>query len=536
MAAPARVDKMTVEELLRWAREGRLRVPSFQRPLKWDASDKRDLLDSMERGYPIGTLLLWKRPASAQGIGVPLPGGSERPETGDVYLLVDGQQRVTTLWEALGRAPAPGDHAMFFDLQTGFQYRQSRRGELDLPPVVTTAVASPVLPLTHALDATTLSEWVPHGLSREAKRLYFDLGKRLREYPIPIYVVESDDVDALREVFDRINSAGKRLTRDDVFDALIGSRVTRPEGTGLDLVRSQLEDLGFGTLQRSSVLEAFDATQHPTEGRASLETDTAEVERRLLRTSHALRRAVAFLQKIGVPHLETLPYDLPLIVLTSFFALFPQPAERNLVLLRRWFWRASVCGRLSGASGSLKSHLDDVLLGDEHGSVQRLIRRTGAPTRPDLADMVRPPFSAASARGKVVLCALLSQSPRSLLDGDRIVSADLFRDGIADAVRHIVAPRSTPSGTSIANRLIHPRSGAQPSRLIGRCSDEGALASHGIDVATREALRGGDVESFLRQRAERLIEWAVQFVDRQAEWSRDDLPSVTAMASGAVRI
>ena len=60
MAKPARADRITVEELLKLANDGRLRVPSFQRALRWDADDKWKLLDSMERGYPIGTLLLWK--------------------------------------------------------------------------------------------------------------------------------------------------------------------------------------------------------------------------------------------------------------------------------------------------------------------------------------------------------------------------------------------------------------------------------------------------------------------------------------------
>lgn len=54
MATPARADRITVEELLKLAEDGRLRVPNFQRALRWDANDKWKLLDSMERGYPIG--------------------------------------------------------------------------------------------------------------------------------------------------------------------------------------------------------------------------------------------------------------------------------------------------------------------------------------------------------------------------------------------------------------------------------------------------------------------------------------------------
>lgn len=225
MAAPARADRITIEELMRWAHEGRIRMPSFQRPLKWDAKDKRDLLDSIERGYPVGTLLLWKRPATAQDIGSALPGVPVRPETGDIYLVVDGQQRVATLWEALGGPPLEGLPGMVFELpEERFQYRPLKRDERQAEPLLSSEGSYPALPLFFALDATLLSEWVPAALPRDVKRRYFDVGKRIREYPLPIYLVEGDDVDVLREAFNRTNNTGKSLTREEVFDALLGSK------------------------------------------------------------------------------------------------------------------------------------------------------------------------------------------------------------------------------------------------------------------------------------------------------------------------
>jgi hypothetical protein len=54
---------LSIEELVRRVGERRLRVPTFQRSFVWDAEDVRTLLDSIWRGYPFGTLLLWKRSA-----------------------------------------------------------------------------------------------------------------------------------------------------------------------------------------------------------------------------------------------------------------------------------------------------------------------------------------------------------------------------------------------------------------------------------------------------------------------------------------
>ena len=44
---------------------GKLRLPDFQRPQRWEYEDRKQLLDSIYRGYPVGTLLLWSRPADA---------------------------------------------------------------------------------------------------------------------------------------------------------------------------------------------------------------------------------------------------------------------------------------------------------------------------------------------------------------------------------------------------------------------------------------------------------------------------------------
>jgi hypothetical protein len=179
MATPARADRITVEDLLKWAREGRLRVPRFQRALRWDADDKWKLLDSMERGYPIGTLLLWKRAASTNDIGSPLPRGPDPPLQGDVYLVVDGQQRITTLWEALALAPEAGRPTIVFDMvDEKFVVRALKKTERGPVALMGDAPTPPALPMHMALDAVTLSEWVPSALPREAKHRYYEVGKR----------------------------------------------------------------------------------------------------------------------------------------------------------------------------------------------------------------------------------------------------------------------------------------------------------------------------------------------------------------------
>ena len=523
---------MTVEELLKLAKDGRLRLPSFQRALNWGADDKWKLLDSMERGYPIGTLLLWKRPAPTHDIGSPLPRGPVLPSQGDVYLVVDGQQRTTTLWGALGLAPEAAQPTIVYDMaDEKFVVRALKKAERGNVGSIGEAQSPPALPMHIALDAVTLSEWVPAALPREVKLRYYEVGKRLREYLIPTYIVEGDDIEILRNIFDRTSSTGKALKRDEVFDALVGSQIGTTGERGFGIVHDQLRDLGFGSIDRLAILKTFEAIRGEKIGKLDPRgQDLKAAEKDLLGTASALRKTVVFLQSIGVPHAAALPYELPLVVLARLFHLYASPDEKSLVLLKRWFWRGAVAGRHSGASGSLQQHVDDVQPDDEHGSVKRLLDRTGEARKPDLGIIARDEFSIASARGKVILCALFSHAPRNLSTGDKIVSDDLFGDGTHEVMLRIVQPRESDLGSTIGNRLLHPSIDVAPSRLVRECNDEGALASHAIDRSSQRALRQGDVDTFLKRRADALAEWVLQFVDTRAEWARPDTPSVKALA------
>ena len=89
-----------VPELVKLAADGVLRIPSFQRAFVWDASDVRQLFDSLYRGFPVGAILLWRKegPAGLVSFG-PIRG--EVPERADALWVVDGQQRATSLFGAL---------------------------------------------------------------------------------------------------------------------------------------------------------------------------------------------------------------------------------------------------------------------------------------------------------------------------------------------------------------------------------------------------------------------------------------------------
>lgn len=56
-------------------------VPMFQRGERWKADQEKTFIDSLLKGYPIGTMLFYKRIENAR----------------EVYLLIDGLQRGNTI-------------------------------------------------------------------------------------------------------------------------------------------------------------------------------------------------------------------------------------------------------------------------------------------------------------------------------------------------------------------------------------------------------------------------------------------------------
>jgi len=78
---------------------GKLRIPQFQREFVWSKEQTAKLIDSIIKGYPIGTFIFWETKESlptVKNIGnAKLP----EPKTGEAVLYVlDGQQRITSLY------------------------------------------------------------------------------------------------------------------------------------------------------------------------------------------------------------------------------------------------------------------------------------------------------------------------------------------------------------------------------------------------------------------------------------------------------
>ena len=81
--------------------KGSVKIPQFQRDFVWTKEKSALLLDSMLKGFPIGTFVLWKTKESLRTIrnlgDAKLP---ETPEGDFTQYVLDGQQRLTSLYAA----------------------------------------------------------------------------------------------------------------------------------------------------------------------------------------------------------------------------------------------------------------------------------------------------------------------------------------------------------------------------------------------------------------------------------------------------
>jgi len=85
---------MKISQILDKIDENQLFVPAFQREYVWKRDDAKKLLDSLIKDYPTGTMLTWDTNYPPEFKGKI----QYRPEMGTVKVILDGQQRITTLY------------------------------------------------------------------------------------------------------------------------------------------------------------------------------------------------------------------------------------------------------------------------------------------------------------------------------------------------------------------------------------------------------------------------------------------------------
>lgn len=85
---------MKTSQLIDDIHENDLVLPEFQREYVWSRDQAKQLLVSLLKQYPVGSLLFWKTDDPPE-----LKKLNDLPEKlGTIQIILDGQQRLTTLY------------------------------------------------------------------------------------------------------------------------------------------------------------------------------------------------------------------------------------------------------------------------------------------------------------------------------------------------------------------------------------------------------------------------------------------------------
>ena len=333
-----------IEKLL----AGEIVLPDIQRDFVWRGTQIPRLLDSLYHEWPVGSVLLWTtsldiptKPAAvlqSKAVGAP------------PAILLDGQQRLTTLARVMApdRAP-PGEKRL--DARFHIRAREfrnvdaiSRNDPLWIP-------ASEIL-----RDAAQFRELVkPLALSSEDEDAATDLlsavAQRIRNYMLPVQTVYEDDYETVAEIFNRVNTGGRRLSKGDL---VLGSLAARWHG-GREVIEAfeeSLRDVEWG-INREVLLRIMSVLTvgSPNHIRLlDLKTERQWSEG-WAKTENAVRRAVDFIRAdAGVPSRSLLPTEYVVVIPAVLLhdrrgQLAAGEAER----LARWLYLASAFGHYSGS-------------------------------------------------------------------------------------------------------------------------------------------------------------------------------------------
>ena len=246
--------KEFLSDMLKQLGDGKTQLPDFQRGWVWDDDHIRSVLASVARSFPIGAVMMLKtggdvrfQPRPVQGVTFP-PQGRPEPER----LVLDGQQRLTSLYQALmldqvvetvNAKKQQIKRWYYIDMRKAIQnpedleeaivgLPESRqllnfRGELiadySTPQREYEAELFPIRNVFEDDDwRMAYSEF--WDFDKERQKFYNEFGKRIlnafKQYQVPLIVLhQTTSKEAVCQVFEKVNTGGVSLTAFELLTA-----------------------------------------------------------------------------------------------------------------------------------------------------------------------------------------------------------------------------------------------------------------------------------------------------------------------------
>ena len=315
-----------LRDLLNDAHEGRLQLPDFQRSYVWGDEDIQNLIASVAKGYPIGAFLSLQtggevrfKPRLLEGVN-----GTDSGNSPPAELLLDGQQRLTSLYQAIySTAPAitlnsrgkKVDRIYYIDIPKAIgagadirdaiigipgRDRISRKNfgrdiDIDLS-TREKEFEKHAFPLNHlfSFPQEWFFAWHEYWRARGedvfefSKNFQLGIVERIQGYQIPVIRLDQrNGREAICLIFEKVNTGGKRLDTFELLTAVYAADEfdLRQDWSGpLDKSKSGRRERILGSPNRIDVLSGVYSTDflqacallHTHEERLAKERDGVE--------------------------------------------------------------------------------------------------------------------------------------------------------------------------------------------------------------------------------------------------------------------
>ncbi|MGC2422083.1 MAG: DUF262 domain-containing protein [Candidatus Acidiferrales bacterium] len=411
-----------IKELIHEYRAGHIVIPEFQREYVWRKSKAPKLVDSLYRGFPISSLLLWQSAEETRARRK-----DPRPTRASLMnWLIDGQQRVITLARTLSgdenievvfnpredqfrlaNAATRNDRNWFriSELWDDELYRQLRRN----------------------LDGSSSAD------KREAS---FERVRKILEYEIPLVrMVDHTFQDAVL-AFERINTLGVRLKKEDIESANVAACHSGFIADEVAPFLTKLREQGF---KRLNIMHLFRACAFVAKPDGRNRTPLHKLEKREVLsawngTQRATEQAIGIIRsELGLVNMDIL-WSGSLIVPIIAICATKSPRERDAKELVAWLALAALHHRYSRSSEtSLDQDLKACREDDPIGALLKNLRQDRHSLLADSED-----FSGALADRSGLLALYIACMHRGILDfyfGGKV----LLQQGVD---RHHILPRA----------------------------------------------------------------------------------------------
>jgi len=339
---------LTYASLINDIEKGILKIPQFQRDFVWTKVKAAKLLDSIVKGYPIGTFIFWKTKEPLRSIRN--LGNATLPKTpaGDyIQYVLDGQQRLTSLFAILKGLQIQRENRVdnFSDIFIDLSATEDQ-------DIVITDISekkdSDVVKIVDLIngDLTFLANFPKqyHAALSEYK-------KRIESYAFPAILIREATIDVATEIFTRINVTGKPLS---VFEIMVAKTFDDKKNFDLaekyDELISRLRSVDYETISEATVMQTVSIIiKKECQKKVILTLNKAKFIKTWPLAIDAIEKTVDYFRDFyRIPVSKLLPYNALIIPFSYFFYHHPKkPSGEVQKYLQDFFWRISLSGRYS---------------------------------------------------------------------------------------------------------------------------------------------------------------------------------------------